>query len=300
VTEPLVVVVGDVMNDVIVRPLAPLAPATDTPSRIAWSPGGSGANQAAWLGSLGIAVRFVARAGKDDAAEHRAALARWGVDARLSEDPDRPTGTVVALVGDDGERSMFTDRGANVPTGLPDLPPELLDGAQLLHVSGYQLFGEPARRALGPLLEAALDAGVPLSVDPASVAGLRQVGGEQFFALTEGATVLLPNLDEGRLLTGLHDPDAIVERLHSRYAVVALKLGAAGALAVGAGNEVVRMPATPARVVDSTGAGDAFCAGFLARWVGGAPLERCLAGAVSCAGRAVAQLGARPAAPDGR
>jgi sugar/nucleoside kinase (ribokinase family) len=294
VTRPLVVVVGDVMNDVIVRPLGPPAPATDTPSCIARSPGGSGANQAAWLASLDVAARLVARVGAADAAFHRSALERWGVYPRLVEDPEEPTGTVVALVGADGERSMFTDRGANVAAGAAPLHPELLEGADLLHVSGYQLFLEPTREALQPLWRAAVDAGLPVSVDPCSVAGLRDLGADRFLQMTSGAAVLLPNLDEGRFLTGLEEPSAVLASLLRRYPQVALKLGAGGAMAGSAGGETLWLPALQAVVVDTTGAGDAFCAGFLAGWVTGAPLAERLAGAIALAGRAVAQLGARP------
>ena len=293
-TPPLVAIVGDVMNDVIVRPSGPTSARTDTPSRIARSPGGSGANQAAWLASFGVPVRFAGRVGAVDAEEHRLALAGTGVDARLVVVPDRPTGTVVALVGPDGERSMFTDRGANGVAVGGDLPADLLDGAALLHLSAYHLFEESTRRALGPPWAQARASGLPLSVDPASVSGLVGCGADEFFRATEGASLLLPNLDEGRFLSGHDSPEDIVATLVDRYPLVVLKLGPDGALAGDSAGTRVRLAAETGEVLDSTGAGDAFCAGFLAPWIEGRDLAVCLAAALATAARAVGQVGARP------
>jgi sugar/nucleoside kinase (ribokinase family) len=294
VTQPLVVVVGDVINDIIVRPRGPIEVGTDTPSGIERSPGGSGANQAAWLAALHTPVRFVGRAGAPDAAYHRAALEQLGVDTWLASDHDVATGTIVVLVSPDGERSMFTDRGANRNLRAADVPEGVLDDARLLHISGYQFFEAGTRSALRHLWAAALSAGVPTSVDPASVAGVREVGRQSFLEWTSGAQLVFPNLDEGRLLTGRDEPDAIVEALLESYPVVALKLGSAGALVAAAGGRRVAVAARPAEVVDSTGAGDAFCAGFLSPWLRGGGLEDCALEAVTTAARAIGQVGARP------
>jgi sugar/nucleoside kinase (ribokinase family) len=105
---------------------------------------------------------------------------------------------------------------------------------------------------------------------------------------------VFPNLDEGRLLTGRDEPEAIVTVLLETYPLVALKLGAAGALVAAADGRRVPMAAQPAEVVDSTGAGDAFCAGFLTPWVRGGDLQECALYAVRAAARATGQVGARP------
>jgi len=295
VTRPsVVVVVGDVINDIIVRPHGPIAVGTDTPSHIEQSPGGSGANQAAWLASLNTPVRFAGRVGAADTAHHRAALEQWGVEACLSVDEDVATGTIAVLVSEDGERSMFTDRGANRGLRAEDLPARLLDDARLLHVSGYQLFEQGARSAVLELWATAREAGIPTSVDPASLAGLQEVGRDSFLGWTSGAELVFPNLDEGRLLTGCDEPDAIAAVLCETYPVVALKLGGAGALVAAADGRRFPVPAQPTEVIDSTGAGDAFCAGFLASWVCGAELGECALRAVDAAARATSLIGARP------
>ena len=293
-SAPVVVVIGDVINDFIVRPIGPIAVGTDTPSRIERSPGGSGANQAAWLAALQTPARFVGRAGSQDASYHRNALEQLGVDVRLASADDQATGTIVVLVAADGERSMFTDRGANSALGEADLPEGILDGARLLHVSGYQLFEPGSRAAVRRLWAAARDAGIATSVDPASVAGLREVGRESFLEWTSGALFAFPNLDEGRLLSGADEPGEIVSSLLDRYRVVALKLGPSGAMVASTDGQKVEVGPRDGVIVDSTGAGDAFCAGFLASWMRDGDLEACALAAVSAATRAVGQVGARP------
>ncbi|WP_285693207.1 PfkB family carbohydrate kinase [Actinomadura sp. NBRC 104412] len=306
--------VGDVINDIVVRPRAPVAADSDTPSTITASPGGSGANQAAWLGALGARVRFAGRAGADDIAAHSAALEAAGVDARLVADPGTPTGRIVVLAKG-GRRDMFTDRGANLNLTRADLPDDLLDGAGLLHVSGYSLFHPGVGAAVGDLMRRARERGVATSVDPCSAAFLRDSGPEAFRAWARGARLIFPNLAEGRLLTGARSADAVATSLLGDYPVVALKLGADGALiasrdtasrntaskgtasrdtaSADAGSRL-RLPSVPAEVVDPTGAGDAFCAGFLTAWVPGRPLDECARAALTAAASAVATVGARP------
>jgi sugar/nucleoside kinase (ribokinase family) len=297
----VLVVVGDVIDDVVIRPLAPPAPGTDTPSEVRLTPGGSGANQAAWLGFLGANVRFAARAGALDAARHRAVLESSGVDARIAADPERGTGTIAILVGPDGVRSMFTDRGASAFLDEGDLPTALLDGASRLHVSGYSLFSETSRHAVLRLITEASSAGVEVSVDPCSVAGLREVGRDDFLGWTKDAAVVFPNLDEGRFLADCpsEDPATVVDALLEHFGVVALTLGPAGVLVGSSAGERIRVGAPSVTVLDPTGAGDAFCAGFLAELLDNAGgidgrMQSATEAGVAAAAQALVQLGGRP------
>jgi sugar/nucleoside kinase (ribokinase family) len=293
----VVVVIGDLMNDVVVRPLAPMAHDTDTPSTVSWSAGGSGANQAAWLAELGVPARLAARAGRADAGRHREILAGAGVDARLGEDPELATGTVVVVVGADGSRSMFTDRGANRNLDSSDLTADLLEGAVRLHLSGYCLVEPSGREAVGELCRAARAVGVPVSVDPGSVSELERLGAQRFIEAVAGADLIFPNLEEGRLLSGCgpgEDSRVVLRRLLDRFEVVAMKLGAAGSVIGRRDRRPVPVPAVPVPVVDPTGAGDAYCAGFLSVWHPGADLASVGRVAAAAAARAVSTVGARP------
>jgi sugar/nucleoside kinase (ribokinase family) len=294
---PSVLVVGDVITDVAVRLAEPIAWGTDTRSTIQVAAGGSAANVAAWLAVAGATVIFVGRVGNDVFAEyHRRELSRWGVETRFSVDPALPTGSIVVLVGAEGERTMLTDRGANLRLAPSDLPTQLFQRQDALYVTGYSLF-EPAVRetALHALTEARR-AHLRVALDPSAHPLLAEVGPEQFMAWTAGADYLFPNRAEAAALTGLGEPGEMGQALARRYGEVALTLGPAGAGWFRKGEEPVAVPARPARVVDTTGAGDAFAAGFLAaRLSGNTPAESLSAG-ISLATRVVEQVGARPSA----
>lgn len=301
---PVVLVVGDVVDDDVVRPLEPLVWGGETRARIAVTPGGSAANQAAWLGALGAHVRFAGRVGAADVARHAAELRRHGVDARLAADAAAPTGAIVIIVRPDGDRDMYADPGANRNLAVADLGDDLLDGVGHVHLSGYTFFTAGPRAAVTDLAGRAAARGVGLSVDPASAAFLRDTGPSVFLEWTRGMRVIFPNLDEGRVLAARTDPDEVVGVLVRHYPVVVLKLGAAGVLAATAEGLRLRAPAAAVEVADTTGAGDAFCAGFLAGWTGpdgpsardarAGALPDCVARGQETAARAVARLGARP------
>lgn len=293
----VILIVGDVIDDVVVRPLEPMTRDSDTRAAIAQVPGGSAANQAAWLASLGMPVRLVARVGTADVARHAAALERFGVEAHLAGDPDLATGTIVVLVGGDGSRSMFVDRGANLRLQPSDVPADPFGDVRLLHVSGYSLLAPGPREVVLDVLARAREHGVPVSVDPASCAFLREVGAADFLAWTEGATLCLPNRDEAAALTGhdvSEDPRALLTAMLAHYPTVALKLGRDGVLAGSADGRMEAVAAPSVDVVDPTGAGDAFCAGFLTGWLGGASLVEAARQGVELGARAVGVMGARP------
>jgi sugar/nucleoside kinase (ribokinase family) len=272
----VILVVGDVMDDLVVRPLGPIVARSDTPARMERHPGGSGANTAAWLGALGAPVRFAGRVGLADLRRHERALEACGVEARLAGDGTRPTGSIVVLAHD---RSMFTDRGANLALGPGDLPDDLLDGVVHIHVSGYSLIEEGPRAAVLGLVGRA---GVPWSVDPASAAF---VADTPFLEWTAGASVCFPNEDEAEVLGA---------GMAEAYEVVVLKRGAEGVRILRRGAEPAGVPAAPAEAVDQTGVGDAFAAGYLAALVRGEDDVACAQAAVRAATRAVSQPGARP------
>jgi sugar/nucleoside kinase (ribokinase family) len=292
---PSFVIVGDVMTDVVVRiPHLP-TPGTDTPATVSSHGGGAGANVAAWLGHRGHRVTMVGRVGDDDLG--RAAvesLSRQGVDPRVTTDPHHATGTCIVLVTPDGERTLMPDPGANGQLAPGDLPDDAFQRGGHLHVSGYTLLKEGSRLAGLAALDLARRRGMTTSVDASSTAPIVAASPGHFLDWVRGCDVLLANAEEGALLSGRLDPDDAAEVLTSEFRVVAIKRGADGSVAHDADGARAAVPAIADDVTDTTGAGDAFAAGFLGAWASGRPLGDCLGGGAIVAAQCIARVGGRP------
>jgi sugar/nucleoside kinase (ribokinase family) len=262
----VICVLGDAHLDVVVSARGPVAEETDTPARTSVGVGGQAANVAAWVVALGGRARLIAARGTDLAGQLVAGeLARRGVDLAGPVIEGR-TGVVVSLTEGGASRSMLTDRGVGPELAADLLEPAWLDGCDWLHLPAYSLVAEPVS---GAALAAA--GRVPrLSVDLSSTAALQAYGVGRF---TELIARLRPDV-----VFGNEAEAALVGDLPGAEVVV--KLGARGVRATG-----TVFPARPTRPVDSTGAGDAFAAGYL---VGGIALG------LEAAARAVATMGAMP------
>jgi ribokinase len=271
---------GDVMLDVIVRLEQPLAHGDDVRAQTSTGAGGQAANVAAWAASCAASARCIAKRG-DDAA---GALVAAALEARAVElvGPvvSGATGVVVSLVGADGDRSMASDRGV-----APSLDPQELDAAWLdcdvLHVSGYALLREPISHAALLAGRLARERGARVSVDVAAWTEIRAYGPVRFRELLDAIApdVLFATEAEWEMLGGayLTAPVGVIKR------------GPRGATVVTADARLDLAP-VEALVVDTTGAGDAFAAGFLL----GGSLEEAARRGLDAAARCVAHVGSLP------
>jgi sugar/nucleoside kinase (ribokinase family) len=258
---------GDLLLDVIVRLEEPLSAGADAVARTRTGAGGQAANVAAWVAALGGDARFVGKRGSDAAAELLSReLEQRGVELR-GPVVDGPTGTVVSIVGPDGERTMASDRGVAAAFAPGELDPAWLADCDWLHVPGYSLLRSPIAEAA---TEAARLTDARVSVDLSSWTEIRDFGAERFRARVAA-------LDPEIVFANEQELDVLGGELPGRVRVE--KSGARGFSVDG------RTYRAEAEAVDTTGAGDALAAGFL---VGGPEL------ALEAATRCVAQLGAMP------
>jgi sugar/nucleoside kinase (ribokinase family) len=294
------VVLGDCNPDLLLR--GDIVPAFGQVEQIVdeakFTIGGSGAIVAAGAARLGLRTALVSVVGDDPLGRVQLeALRARAVDvAGVRLDPDMPTGvTVVLSKGED--RAMLTSLGtiAELRRELVDV--ERLRSARHVHVTSYFLQSR-LRPDLPALLGEARAAGATVSVDTNwDPAGSWDDGLQALLGLVD---CFMPNKAEALLIAGEADVEAAAEALAQRVGTVAIKLGDAGGLAR-SGTSVVRWPALAVDLVDTTGAGDSFAAGFLAGSLRGWPLERALALAVACGSlstRASGGVDAQPTLPE--
>ena len=302
------VVVGQWMTDVVAELPGPLREGTDTNASVQVLGGGAAANTAAWLAHDGQDTTLVARIGDDLLGRAgRAELEGIGVVCRLAVDPRRPSGTCIVLVAPDGERTMIPDAGANEALAPQDIPEDVFAPGRHLHLSGYTLLVDGSRMAGLSALDRARLRGMTTSVDVASVGPLADAGAGRFLSWVTGVDVLLANESEAALLAGLpaprpDDPEgtalagaALAARtLCGVVGTCVVKLGPRGAYVQDASGATAHAPAEGVDVVDTTGAGDAFAAGWLPAWREGVEPLVALERGNHVAAQVVARVGARP------
>jgi sugar/nucleoside kinase (ribokinase family) len=305
---PRVLVVGDIATDILAIHSGPIAVGSDTAARISLGGGGSAANTAAWFAWAGVPVGLVAVIGTDAAGDQRVAeLSASGVDcAQVRRSEAATTGSIIVL-SDGSERSFLSDRGANLLLVPSDVDSALATApdAVHLHLSGYALLDARSRPAGHHALAAATARGLTTSVDVASAAPIRQLGGAAFLDWVRGAGLLLANVDEARALLAepgaAGEPGGVAAELARRLAGFAaravVKLGASGAVWAEGDAVVTVASPRPVSVVDPTGAGDAFAAGLLAAWLTGGDPRACLEAGSTFGARAVGIAGGRPDEP---
>ena len=264
------IVLGDLALDVVLAPARPLQLGTDVPGVVRLHQGGSAANAARWLARAGVRTTLICAVGRDAPGRALVAALRGdGVDVRAAHPVRARTARIGMLVDGAGERSFVADRGAADLLAPGDLRPAWFRGAGVLHLPAYSLLGRSLADAASRAVILARDAGALVSVDLASAAPLlargRRTAQRRIGAV--GPDVLFCNSAEAAAFLGADDLDAFL-----RFAPIAIvKRGEAGAtvLARRAGATPIRLDVAtrPLPALDTTGAGDAFDAGFLAAWL---------------------------------
>ncbi len=261
--------------------------------------GGSAANTLAGIAALGGRCAFIGQVADDQLGEVFAHDIRAaGIDFATPARGQNPsTARCLIFVTPDGQRTMNTYLGASQYLPAAALDEAMIEDSAVLYLEGYLWDPEQPRHAMRKAIAAARRAGrkVAFSLSDAFVIARH---GDDFRTLLAAGEIdlLFANQAELAALTGLDDFDAGIALLAPQVPVLVVTRGASGAVAVTA-SERAEVPAAPvARVIDTTGAGDLFAAGFLFGHVRGKELAECLKLGAVCAAEIISHYGARPEA----
>lgn len=250
--------------------------------------GGSAANTIHGLAMLKANAGFIGSIGKDDTGDFfEKDMKKAGVQTMLFR-RECVTGTVVALISHDSERTFATHLGAAVELVADNLDPEMFSPYHILYLEGYlindkSLVEKACRLAKENHMEVALDL-ASYNVVNARLDDFKEV-------VSKYVDIIFANEEEARSFTG-NDPEKALDELASKSNVAIVKTGKDGSL-VKRGDEIIKISALPVNCKDTTGAGDLYAAGFLYGYAGGLPLDVCGAIGSILAGNVISIIGAR-------
>lgn len=281
------------MLDVTVLLNRPIVEGLETRAKISTQGGGGAANVASWLAFNKTPSYLVVRIGDDSAGQTLITeLETYGVEHSSRVIPNTNTGVVVVIVGSEGERTMFPDSGANSGLGLTDLPD--LSQFSAVYISAYSLINTQSRAGVLEMIDAIKSAGLRIILDPATVGVLMEVGVNVATEWLDLIDTIILNEEESHFLTGKENPVEAAAKLLERVNTVVIKRGSNGALGQTRGGQLIQVEAKRTSVVNTTGAGDAFAAGFISIWADNGPLIEALESGADLASHCVALVGARP------
>jgi sugar/nucleoside kinase (ribokinase family) len=255
-------VIGDINVDVITLLSGPLQKNTDTTSVNAITLGGSTCNIAVWLTHLGVETDLVGAIGDD-------VLGTWVItqlqafgvsDKNIRTITNNRTGTCVILVDETGARSMMPDFGANLVQGVDQELENLISESDIVVMSAYTFLRPESRKFALDVLESVDKSNARMVIDAASSSPITNAGPDKVRKYLVRADLVLANEDEFAVLAV-----GAPEDWTSEFKNLIVKRGERGALWLSKGQEVASVKAEEVKVLDTTGAGDAFCAGLLSQ-----------------------------------
>ena len=265
----------------------------DTQALITTQGGGAAANVARWLAHMGCDTFLCSRVADDtNGLILQKELDAFNVRHSDYRVPHEKTGTVVVLVSEDGERTMFPDSGSNSGLSSADLPP--LDGFTAAYLSGYALINSQSRTNVLEMIQILKAKGIPLVFDPGTVGALRRIPNSMLQEWIRMMDILLLNEEEALYISQISDLHGALIALATKAPVVVIKRGDAGVTAISEQVRTVELPALDVEVIDTTGAGDSFAAGFIASWFDEGIVEKAVENGIAQASRCCAMVGARP------
>jgi sugar/nucleoside kinase (ribokinase family) len=287
--------IGDLMLDVVAQiPTSPheLHLGNDTRTIISTHGGGAAGNTASWLAVLCNEVTMVGRIGNDTAGSAiTAEFDALGISYGNIVKEGLHTGVVVCLVDPSGERTMLADNGANAGLDVSDLP--AIDGVDAIYLSGYAPLAPLSREGVLEMVRTINSRGIPIIFDPATVGGMQGVPVAEILSWCALMDTVIMNEEEAIYLSGLSDLESALNFFVELTPRAIIKRGSAGAIGLERGGQIISVAAKTSAVVDTTGAGDAFAAGFIDAFTGRRDFSYAIERASAVAGHCVAIVGAR-------
>lgn len=294
---PSILSLGDLLLDLVVR-YDPLAGEVDAgPHAVQIHPGGSAANFAVQAARLGATTHFVSRVGRDWAGEMLVrSLTDEGVVSSVRVVDHESTGRVLVMVHPDGQRRMWSYPGASSTLHPSDLDPAWFRALDAFHLTGYSLLRDGPAGAAREALRLARACGAPLcTLDPNPPHLISAYGPARFRDLITSLhfDLIFPNLEEGQLLSGKQDPQEVALDLLGVAPIVALTLGVQGCMIASQDGLIVAEANPVQAATDATGAGDAFAAAFVVKYLSSHNLNSAAQAANKLAAQVVSRAGAR-------
>lgn len=250
--------------------------------------GGSAANTIHGLAKLGTHCGFAGKVGNDDlGAFYARDFSDIGVDCTLLKSTNE-TGRAYTFVSKDAERTFAVYLGAAVELSPEEITPALFSGASMMHVEGYQVQNTAL---LEKTLQTARDSGVQISLDLASYNVVESHLDFLQKIIPRYVDIVFANEEEAKAYTG-EEPEKALDHLAKEVDVAVVKIGEKGSL-VRRGTETAQISTLPVSVLDTTGAGDQYAAGFLHGFVNQLSLRQCGKLGALLAGAVIENIGAR-------
>jgi len=253
-----------------------------------FSPGGSAANTIHGLAMLGAGTGFIGSIGKDETGDiFEAEMKRAGVKTFLSL-RDSITGTAIALITRDKERTFATHLGAAVELDAKDLDPDFFNGFDIFYLEGYLINNLPLVESACKI---AREKNMTIALDLSSYNVVEAYLNDFKKIVGNYVDVIFANEDEARVFTGLA-PEEAVKKLSEYCSISVVKIGPAGSW-LKKGEELIKVDSMPVRCKDTTGAGDLYASGFLYAYANDLDLEKCGILGSMLAGNVIEVVGAK-------
>jgi sugar/nucleoside kinase (ribokinase family) len=244
----------------------------DSSKPVTVAPGGSACNTILGVANLGGEARFVGKCGCGEMGQFfENELRRHNVEPFFFRSSS-PTGRVLSIITPDAQRSMFTFLGASAEALPEDISEQCFERAAIVHIEGYLLFNSDL---ILKVLKTAKACGALISLDLPSYNVVNESHELLRHIIETFVDILMANEDEALAYTGHSDETRAVKALAEKVDIAVLKAGAQGSF-IAYHNKILPIrPAGGGQVIDTTGAGDLWAAGFLHGLVKGYPLEKC-------------------------